>query len=68
MGTRLGMRDIIGRAEMMLRRRYGIDATDAYALLVKVAEQQNRSINSVALEVIERLPSAISADLAEPGP
>jgi AmiR/NasT family two-component response regulator len=62
------MRDIIGRAEMMLRRRYGIDATDAYALLVKVAEQQNRSINSVALEVIERLPSAISADLAEPGP
>jgi AmiR/NasT family two-component response regulator len=67
-GTRLGMRDIIGRAEMMLRRRYGLDATDAYALLVKVSEQQNRSLNSVALEVIERLPSGISADLAERGP
>jgi AmiR/NasT family two-component response regulator len=53
---------------MMLRRRYGLDATDAYALLVKVAEQQNRSVNSVALEVIERLPSGISADLAERGP
>ena len=68
MGTRVGMGDIIGRAEMMLRRRYGLDATDAYALLFKVAEQQNRSLNSVALEVIERLPSGISADLAERGP
>jgi AmiR/NasT family two-component response regulator len=64
-GTPLGMPDIIGRAEMVLRRRYDIAATDAYALLVKVSEQQNRSLDSVAQEVIARLRSGISADLAE---
>jgi AmiR/NasT family two-component response regulator len=63
-GTRLGMGDIISRAEMVLRRRYDLDARDAYALLVKVSEQQNRSLDSVALGVIERLESGISADLA----
>ncbi len=47
--------DIIGRAEMVLRRRYDLDATDAHELLVKVSEQQNRSLSSVALMVSERL-------------
>ncbi|MGB9226931.1 ANTAR domain-containing protein [Mycobacterium sp.] len=48
------MNDIIGRAEIVLRRRYGLDAADAYTLLVKVSEQQNRSLDSVALSVIEQ--------------
>ncbi len=54
-GPGLGTGDIIGRAEMMLRRRYDLDATDAHELLVKVSEQQNRSLSSVALTVTERL-------------
>jgi hypothetical protein len=54
-GPGLGMGDIIGRAEMVLRRRYDLDATDAHELLVKVSEQQNRSLSSVALTVTERL-------------
>jgi AmiR/NasT family two-component response regulator len=62
------MGDVIGQAETVLRRRYDLDAADAYALLVKVSEQQNRSLNSVALAVIERLDSGTSADLAARGP
>lgn len=62
------MGDIIGQAETVLRRRYELDAADAYTLLVKVSEQQNRSLNSVALAVIERLESGMSADLAARGP
>ena len=62
------MGDIIGRAEMVLRRRYDLDAADAYALLVKVSEQQSRSLDSVALAVIERLESRISADLLARAP
>ena len=54
-GPGLGMGDIIGRAEMVLRRRYDLGATDAHELLVKVSEQQNRSLSSVALTVTERL-------------
>ena len=54
-GPGLNMGDIIGRAEMVLRRRYPLDATDAHELLVKVSEQQNRSLSSVALTVTERL-------------
>ena len=49
---------------MVLRRRYDLDARDANALLVKVSNQQNRSLNSVALEVIERLQVGVPADLA----
>jgi len=37
------------------RRGYDLDATDAHELLVKVSEQQNRSLSSVALTVTERL-------------
>ena len=55
------MHDIIARAEMVLSQRYNLDATDAHALLVKVSQQQNRSLDSVALEVIEQLRSGISA-------
>jgi hypothetical protein len=62
------MGDIIGQAETVLRRRYDLDAADANALLVRVSEQQNRSLNSVALAVIERLDSGTSADLAAQGP
>ena len=58
------MHDIIARAEMVLRQRYDLDAKDAHALLVKVSQQQNRSLDSVALKVIEQLRSSISADLA----
>jgi AmiR/NasT family two-component response regulator len=60
-GTLGGMHDIIARAEMVLRQRYDLDATDAHALLVKVSQQQNRSLDSVALQVIEQLRSGISA-------
>ncbi len=51
----LDMGGVIGRAEMVLRRRYDLDATDAHELLVKVSEQQNRSLSSVAVTVTERL-------------
>ena len=58
-GPGLGMGDIISRAETVLTRRYDLDARDAHELLVKVSEQQNRSLGSVALTVTERWESAL---------
>ncbi len=61
------MGDIIGQAETVLMRRYGLEAGDAHALLVHVSEQQSRSLGSVALAVIERLASSVAGGIAATG-
>ncbi|WP_055398963.1 MULTISPECIES: ANTAR domain-containing protein [unclassified Mycobacterium] len=62
------MGDIIDRAEMVLRRRYELAASEAHALLIRVSEQQCRSIDSVAHTVIERLAPVVAAETGASGP
>lgn len=44
--------DVIEEASTLLVRRFSIDVAEAFALLLKLARQQNLSIDEVALEVV----------------
>ncbi|KUI38120.1 GAF and ANTAR domain-containing protein [Mycobacterium sp. GA-2829] len=44
--------DVIEEAKDLLIRRFSIDVAEAFALLLKLARQQNQSIETVALEVV----------------
>ena len=48
------MPDVIGQAEAVIRRRFGIDSAAAYALLVKLSWQQERPIEAIARELVGR--------------
>ena len=44
--------DAINEAKNLLMRRFSIDVAQAFALLVKLAKQQNDSIEAVARELV----------------
>jgi hypothetical protein len=62
------MMDIVGRAESVLRRRYGLEAGEASALLVGISEQQNRTLDSVAQAAVARFDAGVSVDHDAPAP
>lgn len=45
-------RTIIGQAEGILMERYGLDADHAFAMLVRVSQNENRRVNLVAEELV----------------
>lgn len=45
-------RTIVGQAEGILMERYNLDADQAFAMLVRVSQNENRRINLVAEELI----------------
>ena len=49
----LANRDIIGQAKGMIMERFDIDAVQAFDLLSKLSQQQNRRLHLVARELVE---------------
>jgi GAF domain-containing protein len=49
----LGSRDIIGQAKGVLMERFEVDATSAFALLTRLAEESHRPVVVVAKELLD---------------
>lgn len=49
----LANRDIIGQAKGMIMERYGVDAVQAFELLSKLSQQQNKRLHLLARELVE---------------
>jgi hypothetical protein len=50
----LGSRDLIGQAKGVLMVTLGRSADEAFALMVKQSQHENRKITAIAAEVVER--------------
>jgi AmiR/NasT family two-component response regulator len=54
----LDTRDVIGQAKGVLMERHDIDADDAFAMLVKMSQDQNRKLHDVAADITGESESA----------
>ncbi|SDE31376.1 GAF and ANTAR domain-containing protein [Auraticoccus monumenti] len=57
----LASRDLIGQAKGILMERYGVDAAQAFSVLTRVSQAENRKLHAVATELVtrRRLPGQV---------
>nr|WP_090344809.1 GAF and ANTAR domain-containing protein [Mycolicibacterium malmesburyense]CRL76339.1 ANTAR domain-containing protein [Mycolicibacterium malmesburyense] len=52
--TALASRDIIGQAKGMIMERFGVDAADAFNLLVRLSQEKNTPLHEIAVQLVNR--------------
>lgn len=50
----LASRDIIGQAKGMIMERFDVDAADAFQLLVRLSQEKNIPLHSIAVQLVNR--------------
>lgn len=52
--TALASRDIIGQAKGVIMERFDVDASDAYALLVRLSQEKSAPLHTIAVQLVHR--------------